>query len=697
MKIWLADLTHTQQTIASDVIPAGIGMIAEYVAANVPEVSDIRLFKFPEDLSEAFAKDQPNIMGFSHYCWNAALSMAFARQIKEDFPEIVNIVGGPHFPDDVVEQEVILRDNPWIDYYVSREAEFAFVALVQALIGVDCDKDRLPSNLPNLSFIDGQGRMRDSCKVERVLDLTIIPSPYLSGRLDEFFDGRLLPVIQTARGCPFACTFCTEGLGYWNKVRHKTADVTRSEVFHIAEHLATLPEDKRRTDLLIADSNFGMFKQDIETCEVIAEVQDRYDYPKYINVATGKNKKERVLEAARLVRGAMKFAGSVQSLDPDVQENIKRKNISSDQIIDMAMKSSELGANTYSEVILGLPGDTLEAHFRTLETLVDAGFNTISMYTLMMLTGTEMGAEAVRRKFDMTVKYRVIPRCFGSYEFNGKTLNTAEIEEVCVANNTMPFDDYLSCRKMNFIINLFYNDGVFGEVVKLLINADLSPWGWFRTIYESGDDSEFQELLSLFADETENELWDSKDGLRASIQEQGTIARYVSGELGSNLIFKYKALSLARYFSAVCRVARSSIKIFLQMNNVADHNLTDLAEEIIEYKRMQVEDLFDTTGQLRISEFRFDVPRFADADTLEDLAAFRFSEPRIIRFRQSDEQRNSIDSYVRIFGSDLTGLTRILSRVYLKQFFRQPVSEESVPSSSAKASMNGLGAAGPLC
>ena len=40
------------------------------------------------------------------------------------------------------------------------------------------------------------------------MDLTLIPSPYLSGRLDQFLDGKLMPVIQTNRGCPFSCTFC---------------------------------------------------------------------------------------------------------------------------------------------------------------------------------------------------------------------------------------------------------------------------------------------------------------------------------------------------------------------------------------------------------------------------------------------------------------------------------------------------------
>ena len=39
MKIWLADLTYTQQSIASDVVPAGIGMIAEYAEKKIPNFS----------------------------------------------------------------------------------------------------------------------------------------------------------------------------------------------------------------------------------------------------------------------------------------------------------------------------------------------------------------------------------------------------------------------------------------------------------------------------------------------------------------------------------------------------------------------------------------------------------------------------------------------------------------------------------
>ena len=40
----------------------------------------------------------------------------------------------------------------------------------------------------------------------------IIPSPYTTGLLDKFLDGNLIPAFETARGCPFMCTFCDQGL-----------------------------------------------------------------------------------------------------------------------------------------------------------------------------------------------------------------------------------------------------------------------------------------------------------------------------------------------------------------------------------------------------------------------------------------------------------------------------------------------------
>ena len=40
----------------------------------------------------------------------------------------------------------------------------------------------------------------------------IIPSIYTSGMLDKYLDGNYIPSFETARGCPYLCTFCDQGL-----------------------------------------------------------------------------------------------------------------------------------------------------------------------------------------------------------------------------------------------------------------------------------------------------------------------------------------------------------------------------------------------------------------------------------------------------------------------------------------------------
>ena len=149
--IWLADLTYTQQQVSSESMPSAIGGIATYTEQNLCLKNPIRIFKYPEVLIEALETDGiPDIMGFSNYMWNSELSLAFVKRIKEVSPKTIIVVGGPNFPIIASEQELFLRNNPGIDFYVEGEGELAFANLVGILINVDFDKSRIQENLPSI-------------------------------------------------------------------------------------------------------------------------------------------------------------------------------------------------------------------------------------------------------------------------------------------------------------------------------------------------------------------------------------------------------------------------------------------------------------------------------------------------------------------------------------------------------------------
>jgi len=260
-KIWICDLTYTQQSVAADTIPMAIGCLAAYAEKNLPWLDPIKVFKYPQKLCDKIEKNTlPEIICFSSYVWNFNLSCEFAKFVKKHSPKTVVIFGGPNYP--VVEKEQIefLKKNKEIDFYIKGEAEIPLVKLIEELVSAQFEKEIVKKlAIPSVHSVLSNGKAIITHVAERIKNLSDIPSPYLDGRLDEFFDGSLMPLIQTNRGCPFTCTFCVEGSNYNNKINKYCEEKISKEFDYIGKKMKSVRKKGGRNDLFIADSNFGMY------------------------------------------------------------------------------------------------------------------------------------------------------------------------------------------------------------------------------------------------------------------------------------------------------------------------------------------------------------------------------------------------------------------------------------------------------
>ena len=304
-----------------------IGCLATYTEKQLPWLNPIKIFKYPQKLCDTIEKEGfPEIMCFANYVWNFNLSYEFTKFVKKKSPNTIIVFGGPNYP--VVEKEQIdwLKKNNLIDFYIVKEGEIPFVKLIEELVSKKFQIDDVKkSKVPSTHCVLNDGTVILTPPAERIKHLSEIPSPYLDGRLDEFLMEILMPLVQTNRGCPFTCTFCVEGVGYYNKINKYCHEKISLELDYIGKKMKSIREKGGRNDLFIADSNFGMYKEDLDVARELAKTQEKYGWPNYINVATGKNVKHRILETSKIIGGALRLSGSVQSLDPKVQENIKEK------------------------------------------------------------------------------------------------------------------------------------------------------------------------------------------------------------------------------------------------------------------------------------------------------------------------------------------------------------------------------------
>lgn len=155
-----------------------------------------------------------DLVGVSTITPTAPRAYAIAKKVKELYPNVQVVMGGPHvtyLPEEALAQA---------DFVIRGEGEDALVALADAWEGGGDF-----SKVPNLSYkIDGA--IVHNPMAEFPINLDRLPLPDFSlmkGDANAFGPLNVIPV-QTSRGCPFDCSFCSVTGMFGKKYRMRSTD-----------------------------------------------------------------------------------------------------------------------------------------------------------------------------------------------------------------------------------------------------------------------------------------------------------------------------------------------------------------------------------------------------------------------------------------------------------------------------------------
>lgn len=325
------------------------------------------------ELVEKIVKEKPDIFMVSLYVWNHGLSVKIAEEVKNKIPNCIIIFGGPHL---LHKYEEDYFEKNWFVDYLCQSDGYGEVFLNEFLYQIETNQDwdlvpylvspkdgrkgfiNSPAKFVKRSFEWPRNIFSRNKKYMKSL------KKYATKNGNKFYFH-----YESSRGCPFGCTYCEWGGGINSKVNFKPYEYVKEDFAFIFKYI-------RPEFFSITDANFGIADRDIDIAKMLCGYNDSISSPQKINMyGPTKVKKENLYEIESMFakRGMTEEAKiPVQDLNSIVNVNIKR----TDDAWESQMSAYQKIKNDHDiairlELILGLPGATIESFYETYDVIQD--------------------------------------------------------------------------------------------------------------------------------------------------------------------------------------------------------------------------------------------------------------------------------------------------------------------------------------
>ena len=476
-------------------LPYAAGTIIAY-CQNDPWIHERYVFQDiifkREKLKVALKRiSDPYIVAFSCSTWNIEYNKALAKKIKETYPKCIIIFGGHS----VSESGELIETEGYIDYLMLGEGEQVFASLLHNI-------DEYPEHVNNIVFRKNGTVVRTKRTVFE--DISAYPSPYLNGLFDKLVEAypeqEFLSVLETNRGCPYSCAYCDWCSG--KKMRFFPLEKIYREIEWLAAH--------RISYCFCADSNFGMFERDYEIAQFLVETKKKYGYPEVFRPCYEKNSADRVFRICHLLNSMGMDKGATmayQTLSDAALKNIGRKNLTLEHFSSLMKKYNEAQIPTYSELILGLPGETKESFCYGICRLLENGqHNSISVYHCEVLPNSELALPSYIDKHQIETIKVAFNHIHSAINMNEEV---QEYSYLVRSTATMSREDWVYSNLFSICVQCFHSLGLLRFFAMYLYAENKMSYFDFYTsllTYILTSDGRLHRLFSSFRKKYETSL-----------------------------------------------------------------------------------------------------------------------------------------------------------------------------------------------
>jgi len=365
-------------TLNAKFIHAAFGL--RYLYANLGElqcralVAEFDINQRPLDIAEALLAYDPKIIGLGVYIWNATETAEVVAAIRRVRPEIKIILGGPEVSYETDGQEIVRL----ADHVITGEGDLKFAEVCRHLLqGPEAE-----AGIPLPKIIQAQ-----------LPDFSKIALPY-----ELYTDADIahrIVYVEASRGCPFTCEFCLSSLDI--PVRAVPLDKFLEQMQKLL--------DRGLKQFKFVDRTFNL---NMATSKAILEFFLARHQPGnfyHFEMIPDRLPVELREIIARFPPGALQFEVGIQTFNPEVGQNISRRQ-NYDRLADnFNFLRNETQVHIHADLIVGLPGETVESFAAGFDRLIALGPQEIQVGILKRLRGTPI----VRHDREWRMVYNAYP------------------------------------------------------------------------------------------------------------------------------------------------------------------------------------------------------------------------------------------------------------------------------------------------
>lgn len=372
-------------------------------------------------IAERIKSYNPLVLAVSVYIWNTLKVRKLLEFIKDDFPELKVVLGGP---------EVSCNSSDWIrkfdkiSYIISGPGEESFRKLAASGFS------------ENSSVIEGLNP-----------HFSIIKFPYNSDDMKRL-SGRYI-YYESSRGCPFKCTYCLSS-ERGNNVEFRHIDQVREELDFFSVYEPSFIKFVDRT----FNINRNHFRPVWEyIVEKFTGKRTRFHFEIFPELLNGDD----LDYLSKVPSGLFQFEMGIQSTQQDTLHEIKRPG-SWEKAAETVSKLVNMGnIHLHTDLIAGLPFENYSGFRQSFNRVYSLGADYFQAGFLKVLPGTEM----FRKSEEYGLEYNSIP----PYEVSvNRWLSRRELEKL---------------KFIGELVELVYNSGHFIETGKFMVSLYGSAFDFY--------------------------------------------------------------------------------------------------------------------------------------------------------------------------------------------------------------------------